>query len=60
MIYYKITIQKAIYTKTPRGNKQTFKNILTTETTETNLVNKMLELKRLYRDFDYKIDFVKI
>ena len=57
---YKITIQKAIYTKTPRGTKTTFKTILTTETTENNLINKMLELKRLYKDFNYKIDFVKI
>lgn len=57
---YKITIQKAIYTKTPRGTKKTFKNILTTETTENNLIEKMLELKRLYRDFNYKIEFVKI
>lgn len=57
---YKITVNKVLYTKTTRGTKKTFKRILTTETTKTNLIEKMLELKRLYRDFDYKIDFVKI
>lgn len=60
MIYYKITVNKILYTKTTRGTKKEFKRILTTETTEKDLVNKMLQLKKLYKDSSYNIEFVKI
>ena len=57
---YKITVNKILYTKTTRGTKKTFKRILTTETTEKNLVNRLIQLKQTFKDFSYNIEFVKI
>ena len=57
---YQITVNKVLYTKTTRETKRTFKRILTTEVTTTELTSKMLYLKRLYKDFSYSIEFVKI
>lgn len=57
---YQITVNKVIYTKTKRGTKKTFKRILTTEATTTELSNKMIQLKKAFKDFSYNIEFVKI
>ena len=57
---YKITVNKVLYTKTKRGMHKDFVRILTTETTEKNLVNRLIELKQTFKDFSYNIEFVKI
>lgn len=57
---YQITVNKVLYTKTKRGIKREFKRILTTKTTKDNLVNRLIELKQTFKDFNYNIEFVKI
>lgn len=57
---YKITVNKILYTKTTRGTKKTFKRILTTEATVTELTSKLIQLKQTFKDFSYNIEFVKI
>ncbi len=57
---YKITVNKVIYTKTTRGTHKDFIRILTTETTESNLTKRIIELAHVYKEFNYNIDFVKI
>lgn len=57
---YQITINKVLYTKTTRGTHKDFVRILTTKTTKDNLVNRLIELKHIYKDFNYNIEFVKI
>ncbi len=57
---YKITVNKVLYTKTTRGTKKTFKRILTTKVTATELTSKMIQLKQTFKDFSYNIEFVKI
>lgn len=57
---YEITINKVLYTKTTRGTKKTFKRILTTEATATELTSKLIQLKKTFKDFSYNIEFVKI
>ena len=57
---YEITVNKILYTKTTRGTHKDFIKILTTETTEKNLVNRLIQLKQTFKDFNYNIEFVKI
>lgn len=57
---YQITIKKAIYTKTKKGTHKDFVTIITITEIENNLIAKMLQLKKIYRDFNYIIEFVKI
>ena len=57
---YQITVNKILYTKTTKGIKTNSVKIMSENTTESNLINRMLELKRIYKDFDYNMEFVKI
>lgn len=57
---YKISVKKIIYTKTKKGIHKDFITIITITETENNLINKMLQLKKIYKDFSYNIEFVKI
>lgn len=57
---YKISVKKIIYTKTKKGIHKDFIIITSIIESEENLVNKMLQLKKIYKDFSYNIEFVKI
>ena len=57
---YQISVKKIIYTKTKRGAHKDFVTIITITESEKNLINKMLQLKKIYRDFSYDVEFVKI
>lgn len=53
---YKITVKKVVF----YNNKKTFLNIGNYTTDIKNLTPKILELKQIYKDFNYIIDFNKI
>lgn len=53
---YKITVKKVVF----YNNKKTFLNIDTCLIDIKNLTPKILELKQIYKDFNYIIDFNKI
>lgn len=53
---YKITVKKVVF----YNNKKTFLNIGNYTTDTKNLTLKIIELKQIYKDFNYIIDFIKI
>lgn len=57
---YQITVKKMLYTKENNRTKKKAIKIASYSTLEKNLTNKLIELKKIYKDFNYILDFEKI
>ena len=56
---YQITVSKMTYQKENNKTKKKAIKIASYMTDGQKLVNKMIELKKIYKDFNYIIDFKK-
>lgn len=57
---YNITVNKITYKEENNKTKKQVIKLYNITVDAENLVNKMLELKKIYKDFNYNITFDKI